>query len=362
MQRGLVFAALAGCHVVQTSELARPNVTARVAHTERAIAQQPQLVVTDAGTFRFIEPLSCPTTETVEIDRAREVAVRPNLATFVVGVIATGVGGVLAITGASGDEPASDPLTYAGVGQLVIGLPLAIGPWIGNHAFEVAGTPATETRPGGMVPCGDRPLVAHAARLSVHGTEVYGAIAADGTFEVSPFTLVDAFAIGAEASLGIDASVDGNGAHTISASIDSATLASRAPAFLAHADFDATIEPMRLVPGVVAGPLRASLTSTSTGAALRVVLDVKNDGPGDAYALRGYLVSETRAIDGRVLYVGRVAKGASATRELLIPLAADDAARLRGSTVRLFVELHDAHGTAPGPIKFEGAVLGDAPR
>lgn len=360
MQRRLVFVALAGCHVTQTTELARPNVTARVAHTERAIAQSPQLVITEGGSFRFVEPLLCPTTETVTIDRGRERAIRPNLATFVVGVIATGVGGVLAITGASGDEPASDPLTYAGAGGLAIGLPLAIGPWIGNRTIEVSGTLATtETRAGAMVPCGDRPLGARAARLSVAGTEVYGAIAADGTFEVSPFTLVDAF--GAATPLDITAAVDG--ARTLSAQFDGATLASHAPAFLARADFDAAIEPMRLVPGIVAGPLRASLTSTATGAALRVVVTMTNDGPGDAYALRGHVVSETRAIDGRVVYVGRLAKGARATRELLIPLAPDDAALLRGSAIRLFVELHDAHGTVPAaPLKYEGAVLGDAPR
>ena len=64
-----------------------------------------------------------------------------------------------------------------------------------------------------------------------------------------------------------------------------------------------------------------------------------------------------------MLYVGHLAKGASIARELLIPLTDEAAAQIRGSTLELSVELRDAHGTAPAtPIRFQGPVLGDAPR
>lgn len=363
MRRGLVLLFIVGCHVTVRDEVTRPTVTGRTQHPERAVPHAPQLVLTDAGTLRFIEPLRCPTEETVSIEHGVEVTTQPNLATFVVGVIATGVGGVLAITGATGDDPGSNPLTYVGVAGLVGGLPLAVGPWIGTRTvLEPAGPATTSTRPGPEEPCGARALAARSATLTMRGIEVHGAIDVDGTFAVSPFQLVDAFDTRAVPSWGITAVVDG-GRYTVQADLDSAQLATRAPAFLAKADFDAKIESMRLVPGVVAGTLRASLTTTASGAALRVVLPLGNDGPGDAYALRGALTSSTKAIDGRVLYIGHLAKGATITRELLIPLSPQAAMALRGATIELSIELRDAHGTAPpAPIRFQGAVLGDAPR
>ncbi|MDX2092726.1 MAG: hypothetical protein SFX73_32975 [Kofleriaceae bacterium] len=363
MRRGLVLFLLAGCHVTVRSELTRPQVTKRTPLPERAVPHAPQLILTDSGTLRFIEPLRCPTQETVAIEHGVEVDTQPNLATFIVGVIATGVGGVLAVTGGTGDDPAGNPLTYAGAAGLVVGLPLAVGPWIGTRTvIEPGGPGTTETRPGPEEPCGARPLSARAATLTLRGIEVHGAIDAEGTFAVSPFQLVDAFDTKAVPSWGITALVDG-GKYTVQADLDSATLATHAPAFLAQADFDAKIEPMRLVPGIAAGTLRASLTSTEAGAALRVVLPLRNDGPGDAYALRGALTSSTKAIDGRVMYVGHLAKGASITRELLIPLSPQAAMAVRGASIELSIELRDAHGTTPStPIRYQGAVLGDAPR
>jgi hypothetical protein len=134
--------------------------------------------------------------------------------------------------------------------------------------------------------------------------------------------------------------------------------------FLAHADFDAKVEPLKLVPGIAAGTLRASLTTTDHGPALRVVLPLRNDGPGDAWGLRGQIAAPAiPAIDGRIIYVGRLAKGAAVSRELLIPLAATAAAALRNATIELSVELRDAYATAPAtPVRFHGTLLGDAPR
>jgi hypothetical protein len=146
--------------------------------------------------------------------------------------------------------------------------------------------------------------------------------------------------------------------------LDARALAKHAADFLAHAEFDARVEALKLVPGLAAGTLRASLTTTDRGPAVRVVLPLRNDGPGDAWGVRGQIAAPaTPAIDGRMIYVGKLAKGAAVSREVIIPLSPAAAAALRNATVELSVELRDAHGTAPAAaVRFRGALLGDATR
>jgi hypothetical protein len=117
------------------------------------------------------------------------------------------------------------------------------------------------------------------------------------------------------------------------------------------------------VPGIVAGPLRAHLVSGDGGTAVRVVLALHNDGPGDASGLRGQITAPgSPALDGRMIYVGVLARGASVSRELTIPIGPRTAAALRGQVIDLSVELRDGHGTAPStPVRFHGA-LSDAAR
>jgi hypothetical protein len=280
-------------------------------------------------------------------------------------VIATAAGGILAVRGLTSSDK-NNVSTWVGLGGAAVGLPLAIGPFVGTGTVLEPGTPAPDVhRPGPNEACGERPLVASAALLMVRGIEVYGTIDHDGVFSVSPFQLLDAYDLKAAEGWGVTADVyiSGRAPHQITTVLDAGAMAAAAPAFLAHADFDAKIQPMRVVPGIVAGTLRASLTSTAAGAALRIVLPLKNDGPGPASGLRGLVASSTKAVDGRVLYVGALAAGTSITRELLVPLSPDAADALRGSTIELSVELRDAHGTAPEtPVRFKGMLLGDAPR
>lgn len=358
-------ALLAACHVTRTSDLVQPVATERVVHQEGAQPRKPALVLTEAGTLRFVEPLECPTEEKVTASTISETEIQPNLATFVVGVIATSIGGVLVLRGLTGDD-ASSPLTYGGAVGMGVGLPLAIGPWIGNRTERTPhGENRQELRPGPSQACGERALPASTATLTVSGVEVFGTIGADGTFSVSPYQLVDALDTRKLPTWDIVATVQTpSGVRSIQTLIEGGALATRAPAFLAHVDVDMKSEPMRLVPGLSAGTLRASLTQTASGPALRVVLPLKNDGPGDAWAVRGLVASSThKAIDGRVLYVGHVAKGTTVSRELLVPLTAAAAEAIRNTTIELTIELRDAHGTAPTtPIRFRGAVLVDLPR
>jgi hypothetical protein len=358
---------LAACHVTSQSEIRRPGETKQVQHPEGATARRPTLVLTDTGALRFVEPLECPTEEIVTETRATETVHGPNLATFVVGVIATAVGGIMLVRGLNDGEGADNPFTYAGAGLGTVGLPFAIGPWIGNGTELRALDDAPPVRrPGHAMPCGERGLTARSATLAVRGIEVFGTIDASGKFAISPFAIADAFdAPTATAAWDIAAKVDVlTGARTVDVVIDARAIAAHAQGFLAGADFDAKIETLRLVPNIVPGTLRVSLTHAPDGPAARIVLPVKNDGPGPTYALRAHIAApRTPAIDGRVMYFGHVAKGMSTTRELLVPLSPLAADALRNATIDLALELRDAHGTAPPtPVRFRGPILVDAPR
>lgn len=350
--------------MTRQAEIVEPIATERVVHNEGARPRKPTLVLTDIGTLRFIEPLECPTEEKVIASTIAETEIRPNLATFVVGVIATSIGGVLLVRGITGDDIDS-PFTYGGAIGLAGGLPFAIGPWIGNRTERVPrGEPTEQRRPGPSESCGDRPLPASVATLTFRGIEVFGTVGKDGTFSVSPYQLVDALDTTRIPTWDITAVVETpSGARTVQALVEGGALGTRAPAFLVRLETNMKVEPMRLVPGIVPGTLRASLTQTADGPALRLVLPLKNDGPGETWALRGLVTSTTKSIDGRVFYIGHIAKGDAATPELLVPLAQAAADSIRNATIELSVELRDAHGTAPStPIRFRGPVLVDLPR
>ena len=356
--------ALGACHVVARNEIVRPGTTERIRRPEAAAARRPTIVLA-GGRLRFVEPLECPTEEVIGDQRGVEIVTRPNLAMVVVGVIASSAGALLAVRGA-GEPDAANPFLIGGAAALAGGLPFAIGPWIGNGTELVpAPDAAPRRRPGPAEPCGERPVAARAATLDVRGAEVHGRIDGAGVFAVSPYHVVDAFAVTATAGLDISAELDAaGGTRTVQAVLAGGALVSGAKAFLAAADFDAAIEPLRLVPDVVAGMLRVSLTATADGPAVRIVLPLRNDGPGPSWALRGHVTAPTApAIDGRVLYVGHLPKGTAVSRELLIPVHEAAAAALRNATIDVAIELRDAHGTAPAtPVRFHGPVLVDAPR
>ena len=354
---------LTGCHVIVPSETTRVVSSGRVVHPEGAVARRAALVLGDAGRLRFVEPLECPTEEIVHRRATVELATRPNLATFTVGVIAAAVGGVVLVTGLLSSRPGASPYTYVGVGGAGAGLPLAIGPWLGNRVDVRDGEPSVERQPGPSQPCGDRPLAARAATLQVSGLEIHGAIERDGGFAISPYQWIDAFRAAQAQPSEIAATVEGDaGPRTMTAVLDVRWLAANAGGFLAHADFDPAIQPLRVVPGIVAGALRATLVDGDAGPAVRIVLPLRNDGPGDAWAVRGQITAPgVPAIDGRMIYVGKLARGASVSRELVIPVAARSAAALRGQRVELSVELRDGHDTAPTtPVRFAGTL--DGPR
>lgn len=365
MRVSLCAIALAGCHVLERNEIVRPGMRERQRSTQPPTARPPTIVVTDAGRLRFVEPLECATEEIVSQVSGTEIQTKPNLATFVVGVVASSLGAVATIRGLSDVDPGGSPFTYAGLALIGAGLPFAVGPWIGNHTELVPSGdhPAVRT-PGPPEPCGERAVAARAATLHVRGMEIRGAIDREGVFSVSPYQMIDAFETVSVPTWEVTATIDTDkGLRTVTTQLDGSTFASHAKAFLATADFTTKIEPMRLISGVVAGTLRVSLT-TSEGPAVRVVLPIKNEGPGPAWALRGHISAPgVPAIDGRVMYIGAMPKGEAREVTISIPVATETAGALRNTQIDVSVELVDAHGTAPTtPVRFRGPVLVDTTR
>ncbi|MCX5745051.1 MAG: hypothetical protein NT062_21400 [Proteobacteria bacterium] len=364
---GIACVLASGCHVASNVEIVRPGAVTREILHDQITPGAPTVVVTPAGRLRFVEPLRCATTETVVQHATMERVLEPNTAAFVVGLVATAVGAI-AVAGASfGDDPTGSPVFYAGGMGLALGLPLAIGPWIGTtHELVEGHARAPLVRAGHPEPCGERGLTARAATVSINTVDVRGKVDADGVFAIPLFALLDAYTPDKLRPLEVTAVLedDGGASRTISTMLQIGLLAGAAPAYLASLEHhDARIETLRMVPGLVAGTLRVSLTSSSDGPAVRVLLPLQNTGPGDAWGVRGQIDSPVRAIDGRMLYFGHIAAGAVLTREILIPIAPDIASMIHNATIDVAVELRDGHGTAPEtPVKFNGTVFVDAPR
>lgn len=359
------------CHTIVRQDVVRPGKVTIVEKRETVLGHHPTIEITDAGALRFVERDECAaeevTEQTTTVERHRE----PNLAAFVVGVVATSVGGIATGAAAAGTHPAGSPVLYGGLLGLAVGLPLAIGPWLGRTTDLEVGAPLPPVRrPAAPVACGERAIAptagaAGTAVVTIDETDVYGTVDRDGVFSISPYAIHDAFGPSPKRAWNVSASIDVAAGQTrvVPAVIDGNALGAHAAAWLAKQAFDRRIEPLRMVPGLEPGTLRVSLTQTAGGPALRVVLAIKNVGPGEAWAVRGQIASPVRAIDRRMLYVGHVARGDTATAELVIPVGPDVASIVRNTTILVSVELRDGHGTAPTtPVRFNGQVLVDLPR
>jgi len=365
MSRLALVLGLASCHLVERSEIVRPGRSDRTVLRDQPVAKRATVQLTELGQLRFVEPLVCPTENLVQQSAGTEIITKPNLATFVVGIVATSIGAISLIRGVSDSDPGSSPFTYAGLALVVAGAPFATGPWIGNRTETVEGPPRPAIRLSAQhEPCGERAVTAKTATLRVRGIEVHGAVDREGVFAVSPYAIVDAFEAVNVPAWEIAATLDGDRTRQLAAMIDGGSLAIRAKGFLAAASFDTRIEPMRLVPDLVPGAVRVGMIAAGDGTAIRIVLPIKNDGPGPTWALRGHLTAPGNpTIDGRVLYIGAIAKGESRETALVIPISPDAAGTLRNATLDLFVELRDAHGTAPAtPVRFHGPVIVDPTR
>lgn len=355
---------LAACHNATRIEDTRPGAVSFVVDQSTAHGGQPRIAITEQSRWRFEIPLLCDGQEFVEQNNSAKVRYRPNVATFVVGVVVGTLGAIATASSWTSDGRSNNPLSYAGPIGIATGGVLMIGPWIGNGEVEIPGSTEKRPRFKRQGECGSRPIAARTALLEFRGVRVFGTVSDDGEFSVSPYQFVDAFDAGKIPAFDITATLaTATGIQQVTTVIDASVLASRKQAFLRTADFDAHIEPFRLVPNFDRPLLRTSLTTVSGAPALRVVVAATNTGPGDAWALRAHIVANVPDVDGRLIYLGHVAKGATVQRELLIPLDQAGAERLRGGELSLSLDFADAYGTAPSvPTRFVGAVLNDAPR
>ncbi len=357
--------AITACHVTSRYQDTRRGETRR----ERADAAPrplpPSMEVSPDGRFRFVEPFVCAmenVTELATFDVERD---RPNAATLVVGVITASLGAVAAVAGWSSDDAAGSPLSYLGPAGVVVGLPLAIGPLVGHDTARVpTGTQELRTA-GGEEPCGTRPLVGTRATVRWSGLEVAGAIDADGYFSASPFSFVDAFDVGRIPALVLDIEIERDGAEPLPMEVvlDAAALADARDGYFARAGIDATVEPLRKVPRLVAGELRVSRVRRDADRGLRLVLPLANDGPGDAMGVRLSVNAAGAELDGRFVYVGRVPAKSQREIDAVIPISDRADRALAGDDLELAVIVRDAHGTAPdAPVRFRGRVLSDPSR
>jgi len=357
-------AAAAACHVTVRLDDLRPGRTEHVVHRDRARTAPPALEATADGRLRFVVPLACPANDVVEMQRSTVVETRPNLATFVVGVIVTAVGGVGTGIALSNDHPARRPLTYVAPGAVVAGLVLAIAPFVGNRRDRVYGGVDRVVRAEHEERCGERPLSASGAVVMWHGLRMVGTIDGDGYFSRSPYEVVDAFAAGRGPDLDLGADVDLTSGHVaLQAVVAARALIAGKDAYLRGLGIDAGYQPLRKVPRVEPGHLRVSRTTRHGHPILRVALPLKNDGPGDAWQVRGVIGCDQPEVDGRMIYAGRVPSHGAVEAHAEIPLSVDADRALAGGDLHLTVTLADADQTVSDtPVAFDGPILNDVPR
>jgi hypothetical protein len=343
---------LAACHVTTRTEVTRTGGAKVVERPETARAQPATIEVTPDGKLRFVEPLVCDADVFADVTPEIQVARRPNYASVVVGIVAFGIGAVATVVAATGDDAASSPVFYGGIGLLAAGGPLAIAPLVGNRTTTEPGELRRELQGKREAPCGVRPVEARAATLAVRDLRVFGAIQPDGVFAVSPFQWIDAFAVGEIPAWDIRARFVGTG-EIVERVLDASRFNTAAPGFLASAGVDGSIEPLRKVPNVSIGTVRVTRTSAP---ALRIAMPVVNAGPGVAWQLRARVSAPHAEVDGRILYLGRIAPNESRTGELIIPLSADADTAIRGAKLPITLVLVDGHRTVALTARFDGAV------
>lgn len=358
MRGVLVLAVLAaGCHTTTRVTTARPGPSRHVVHDDQRRALAPTIALTDDGRLRFVAPVVCAADVLVELESYDTVRTEPNLATVIVGIVLAAAGGVTAVA-------TDGPARWGGGAGGAVGAGLAVAPWFGNGVADTPGETRTVRKGAAEVACGEEAVVARTASVRSGRFQAFGAVAADGTCEVSPFAFVDAFAVGDVPAVDLTVDlIDDRGVRSIAQILDAAALRATRDGFLAAAGVDARAPALRKVPRLDLGAPRVSRASIDGRPHVRVELPLDNAGPGDAWQVRAIVAAEHAELDGRVAYVGHLPARTSRTVELLIPVSAAADAALADDDVELTVTLRDAHDTAPAtPVRFRGRLLAEAPR
>ncbi len=358
--------ALGGCHVIRDIDDVRlgPVRTGEPGPTSGATAGAATALVDAGGALRLVRPSLCRAPQVQQHDELVRHVVSPNLATFVVGVVATSLGLIGTVVGLSDDDAAGHPLTYAGPVTLGTGLAFAIGPWLGGETTtSMIGSRQVEV--GSVdVPCGDSPLTATDAVVAIDGHRSHGKLDELGRYAWPMFTWIDAFdaqpaAHSVEAWVDEAAAARGAPADVLGA-LDVGAVAGARAAFLATLGIDTSAPALDKIPEVsLARPTVRWHAATGT---LVIGLGISNAGAGDAWHVRLRLTSSHRELDGRVIYVGRLRAGETVTPRLEVPLTDAGRASLVGHNVSLDVRGFDAHNTIrAAAARYDGLVLADMP-
>ena len=347
----------AGCHTIRAHEDTRRGETRLERRAGPPRPLPPRLELTTDGRIRFVEPLVCARDSVTDVEVVRVRRRTPNAATLVIGVIVTAVGAVALVSGAAGDDASGSALTYGGPVAIAGGLPLVIGPLVGNRTERTLVEVKQIRAPSDDQRCGERAVAATRASLGWRGLRAVGAVDADGGFAVSPFAFVDAFAV-ADApplALTVDLELAAGGRLALEGVIDQRTLAGAAGGFLAGAGIDAAVEPIRKVPRLEPGALAVRRGGPAGAPTVELALPVRNTGPGDAFAVRVILSSPDPELDGRVIYGGRIAAHGERALTASLPISDEAARALATGELVLSGRLRDAHDAAPEtPIRFRG--------
>jgi hypothetical protein len=351
-------AALVACHVTVTSEITRTQPTRTWLDRPRATATGSAIALDHRGHLRFVETLVCPAEAVTHVEPERQRRVRPNLATFVVGVVATATGAIATLTGVSGDDPAASPVTWGGVALLGVGLPLAIGPWLGTGTRTEYPGARAERRELGPAPCGERSTGATAATLAIGDRTVYGRVDADGALAVPVFSWIDAFTTGGRDGFAVRAELTHGAVRRLEGVIQAADVAAVRDAFLRGAGIDARVEPLRQVPRVTIAGVLVDHHASDGNPGVRIRVQVENAGPGDVWQLRATIGSALPELDGRIVYIGHVPPRAATGGYSWVPLAPATYRSVVGAPLELTVRLADAHGVVSDqPVPWRGVPL-----
>lgn len=360
LRAGAALAALlAGCHVVRDVDVTRrgPIVVGAPDLTGPREPGAPTATLGPLGELRLVRPSFCAAPRTQLAEDLVRVEHHPNLATFIVGLVATAGGLVATAVGVSSDEPGGHPLTYLGPSLGAVGVGLAIGPWTRREPHLRRVGQRTEQLGTARVACGDVPLPASPAVIAVDGHRGVGALDATGTFSLPVFTWLDLLGE-LPGAVRLDAWLDGRGegAPTLSVALEAGALLVAQDQARAAAGLTGPAPAMGKFPDVVVEPPTVRYADASR-ARVRVGLAAANDGVGPAARVRLQLRSPHPELDGRWVYVGDLAVGQRWTGALEIDLSLVGAGRLLGATLELSALALDAHDTTTSrPSVFRGMV------
>jgi len=341
-------ACAAGCHVTSRVDATLAGKTRHKLHKDQRMVLAPRLEITNAGRFRLVEPIMCKRDILVEQVTHRTTVKKPNLATVIVGILATAAGGV-ALLSALGDS--SGVLIGGGLVGVGVGVPLVVGPFLGNTTTKkFVGVEMTK-RGRDYQRCAARGVKVDRATLAYGSVRAHGSVAKDGTFSVRAFDLFDAFALHQLPAVEIDVTARGLKFRTM---LSASTIASGRAGFFKSLNVDPRKQRLSSVPRPRADNLVVTKLQRQGRTSIEIRTTITNKGIGDAWGVRGAISSNNPEIDGRMVYVGHLPARASRTAAIKIELSTDK--NLDSALISLL--LLDHHGTTRKvPVKFRGPIL-----